>query len=493
MDVNSSLPSNEAPALDVAAVLLAAGYGTRMKSTLPKVLHPVAGRAMIEWCLEAVRPVAVRRPIVVVGHGSERVRKQIGAGVDFVEQAELLGTAHALQQAAPLLWPSDGAAPDAVVVTYGDMPQLRAETLQALLARFAQARAEEGAAFAMLTVVRDDAQGFGRVVRQNGNPNGPLQAIVEEVDCTSEQRALRELNVGIYCFDGDWLRDNLFRIERSRKGEFYLTDLVALAVAGGRPVVALPAPADEVDGINTRVHLAQAEAMLRRRIAERHMLAGVTVMDPATTWIDADVQIGPDTVLLPGTLLQGKTTIGAGARIGPHSQLVDAMIGDGCTVAWSVVEQARMDAHSEVGPFGHLRKGAHLGEGVHMGNFGEVKNSYLGAGTKMGHFSYIGDAEIGEETNIGAGTITCNYDGANKHKTKIGRNVFIGSDTMLVAPLVIGEGGRTGAGSVVTHDVAPGELVVGVPARPLPARQPASIEKTPTAATKAAAEPSAPQ
>ena len=480
--MNILLPTETpaSPPLDVAAVILAAGYGTRMKSSLPKVLHPVAGRPMLEWCVAAVQPVLTRKPIVVVGYGREQVMRQLGASVDFVEQVELLGTAHALQQAAPLLWPQQGStpapalapAPDAVLVTYGDMPQLRAETLQALLARFAQARTQEGAAFAMLTVVRDDAQGFGRVVRDGA---GALRAIVEEVDCTPEQRALRELNVGIYCFDGDWLRDNLFRIERSpRKGEFYLTDLVALAAGQGRPVVALPAPTDEVDGINTRVHLAQAEAVLSGRIAERHMLAGVTIVDPATTWIDADVEIGADTLIWPGTLLLGKTKVGSGARIGPHSQLVDATIGDGCTVSWSVVEQARMDAHSEVGPFGHLRKGAHLGEGVHMGNFGEVKNSYLAAGTKMGHFSYIGDAEIGEDVNIGAGTITCNYDGAHKHKTTIGRNVFIGSDTMLVAPLVIGEGGRTGAGSVVTHDVAPGELVVGVPARPFKPKTPAS-------------------
>jgi bifunctional UDP-N-acetylglucosamine pyrophosphorylase/glucosamine-1-phosphate N-acetyltransferase len=449
----------------VAAVILAAGYGTRMKSTLPKVLHPVAGRPMIDWCVRAAQAASERRPLVVVGHGREQVIQTLGARCEFVEQSQLLGTAHALQQAAPLLWPmrvTGGRGPRAVLVTYGDMPQLRAETLQALVARFAAEQTASAAAFAMLTIVRDDPQGFGRVVR---NESGAIQAIVEEVDCTPEQRGIRELNVGIYCFDGDWLRDNLFRVERSRKGEFYLTDLVALAAQQGRPVVTIPAPADEVDGINTRVHLAQAEAVLRRRIAERLMLAGVTIVDPATTYIDESVAVGADTVILPGTFLLGATQIGAGARIGPHSQIVDSSIGDRCMVSWSVVEQARMEAGSEVGPFGHLRKGAHLGPGVHMGNFGEVKNSYLGSGSKMGHFSYIGDAQIGENVNIGAGTITCNFDGAHKHKTTIGNDVFIGSDTMLVAPLTIGEGARTGAGSVVTHDVPAQGLVYGVPAR----------------------------
>ncbi|MGL4651696.1 MAG: bifunctional UDP-N-acetylglucosamine diphosphorylase/glucosamine-1-phosphate N-acetyltransferase GlmU, partial [Caldilineaceae bacterium] len=353
----------------LVSVVLAAGYGTRMKSCLPKVLHPVAGRPMIAWCVRAAQMAGAGRPIVVVGHGREQVMATLGTTVDYAEQRELLGTAHALQQAAPLLWPpAEQAGADAVLVTYGDMPQLRGETLQALVERFASARTARNAAFAMLTIVRDDPQGFGRVVRDG---SGAIQAIVEEVDCTAEQRQIRELNVGIYCFDGAWLRDNLFAVQRSRKGEFYLTDLVALAAGQGRPVITLPAPADEVDGINTRVHLAQAEAVLRRRVAERLMLAGVTLADPSTTYIDDTVEVGPDTVIFPGTLLQGRTTIGAGAKIGPHSQVVDSWIGDGCKVAWSVVEQARMEAGSEVGPYGHLRKGAHLGEGVHMGNFGE--------------------------------------------------------------------------------------------------------------------------
>lgn len=443
----------------VDAVILAAGYGTRMKSSLPKVLHPLAGRPMIDWCVRSVVAAGVERPVVVVGHGREQVRESLGARVAYAVQDELLGTAHAVQQAAPHLQGGAGC----VLVTYADMPLLRGETLRALADAFATAQAgSPEIVCAMLTVVRDDPQGFGRIVRDG---QGWIAAIVEEVDCTPEQRAIRELNPGIYCFDATWLWKNVPSVPVSRKGEYYLTDLVAIAVAQGKRVLTVPAPVEEVDGINTRVHLAQAEAVLRRRILERHMLAGVTIQDPASTYVDDTVSIGADSVVLAGCHLEGATVIGAGARIGPNAQIVDSRIGDGCRVAWSVLERARMDTGAEIGPFGHLRKGAHLGERVHLGNFGEVKNSYLGPGTKMGHFSYIGDAQIEGEVNIGAGTITCNYDGTHKYKTAIGRGAFIGSDTMLVAPLTIGAGARTGAGAVVTHDVEPGSLVYGVPAR----------------------------
>ena len=294
--------------------------------------------------------------------------------------------------------------------------------------------------------------------------NGSIQAIVEEVDCTPAQKAITELNPGIYCFEAEWLWNNLSTIELSAKGEYYLTDMVAIAVAQGRRVETLRAPLEDVDGINTRVHLAQATAVMRRRILEKHMLNGVTIIDPQSTYIEDTVAIGQDSVIWPGTILLGHTTVGAHAMIGPHTQIVDSPIGDGCRVTYSVVEQAQMDADSEIGPFGHLRKGAHLGEGVHMGNFGEVKNSYLAPGTKMGHFSYIGDATVERNVNIAAGTITCNFDGHAKHQTHIGEGAFIGSDTLLVAPVTIGAGARTGAGSVVTKDVPAGALVYGVPA-----------------------------
>ncbi len=444
--------------MKTAAVILAAGYGTRMKSALPKVLHPLLGRPMIEWALAAVQPITDLPAVTVVGYGKEEVQALLGDRVRYAEQTQLLGTGHAVQQAAAIL---QGQA-DAVVVTYGDTPLLRSETLAELVTLYEQQRSLSNPAVALLTVTRDDPQGFGRIVR---NADGAVCGIVEEVDCTPDQKTIRELNPGIYCFDAAWLWANLPNLPLSAKGEYYLTDLVHMAVAQGRAVVAAPAPVEEVSGINTRVHLAHATAVLRQRILERHMLAGVTILDPGNTYIEDTVEIGMDTTIFPGTFLQGKTRIGERCLIGPYSQITDCEIGDECRALYAVMEGARLDRKAEIGPFGRLRKGAHLGEGVHMGNFGEVKDSYLGPGTKMGHFSYIGNAEIEGGVNIGAGTITCNYDGRKKYKTVIRKNVFIGSDTMLVAPVTLGEGARTGAGAVVTHDVAPGELVYGVPAR----------------------------
>jgi bifunctional UDP-N-acetylglucosamine pyrophosphorylase/glucosamine-1-phosphate N-acetyltransferase len=348
------------------------------------------------------------------------------------------------------------------LVTYGDMPLLQGETLQALVRLFEGASRERQAAVAMLTITRDDPQGFGRIIR---DASGEVVAIVEEADCTPEQRRITELNPGVYCFDADWLWQTLPQIPMSPKGEYYLTDMVGLAVQQGRAVVTTQAPLDDVYGINTRVHLAEATATMRQRILHKHMLAGVTIVDPPSTWIDATVEIGADTTIWPGTILQGNCTIGAFAGIGPNTHIVASHVGDGTVIKQSVIEFAHVEEHCEIGPFCHLRKGAHLATGVHMGNFGEVKNSYLGPGAKMGHFSYLGDAQVGADVNIGAGTITCNYDGQAKHKTVIGDGAFIGSDTLLVAPVEIGPGAKTGAGSVVTRDVDAGELAYGVPAR----------------------------
>jgi bifunctional UDP-N-acetylglucosamine pyrophosphorylase/glucosamine-1-phosphate N-acetyltransferase len=316
----------------------------------------------------------------------------------------------------------------------------------------------------MLTVLRDNPRGFGRILR---NTEGNIIAIVEEAAATPEQRNIRELNVGAYCFRADWLWEALRQIPLSAKGEYYLTDTVEIAARQGLPVQAtLMDDFAETIGVNTRVHLAEAEAALRRRINEFHMLNGVTLIDPQTTYIQADVTLGRDTVVYPNTHLQGNTVIGAECQVGPDTYIRDTKVGDRCRIFKSVLEGAVLENDVDMGPFARLRKGAHLCDHVHMGNFGEVKDSTLGAGVKMGHFSYIGNAQIGENTNIGAGTITCNYDGANKHATLIGRDVFIGSDTMLVAPLTIGDSARTGAGAVVTKDVPEGALVFGVPARP---------------------------
>jgi bifunctional UDP-N-acetylglucosamine pyrophosphorylase/glucosamine-1-phosphate N-acetyltransferase len=441
--------------MDVRAILLAAGHGTRMKSTLPKMLHLLAGKPLVMHALAAVQSVSAQRPVVVVGHGEDAVRQTVGNAADFAVQEQQLGTAHAVLAAEELV---RGQA-EAVLVTYADMPLLKPETI----ARLVAAQQDSDAVMTMLTVELPDPHGFGRVVRAE---DGRVLAIVEEAVATPEQRAIRELNASVYCFRTDWFWPALHRIQVSPKGEYYLTDVVEIAVRDGLKVQALRTddPTEAV-GINNRVHLAEAEAILRRRINERWMLAGVTLIDPSTTYIGAEVQIGMDTVIHPNTHLHGQTVIGNNCQIGPNTILEDVSVGNDCRLLASVAESAIIEDGVSMGPFCHLRKGAHLGRGVHMGNFGEVKDSYLAPGVKMGHFSYIGNATIGENVNIGAGTITCNYDGEHKHPTTIGANVFIGSDTMLVAPVTLGDGARTGAGAVVTHDVPPGEVVVGVPAR----------------------------
>ena len=442
--------------MKISAVILAAGQGTRMRSSLPKVLHPLLGQPMAWHALETARQVTGAQPVMVIGHGAEVVRQALGPqAATYVVQEPQLGTGHAVMQAEPLL----RGACDLVLVTYADMPLISPDTLRQLVA----AHQNNNAMITLVTVIAADPRGFGRILR---DASGQVQAIVEEAQATPEQLAIRELNASVYCFSADWLWLALQRIPLSPKGEYYLTDLVELAVANGLPVQALVAddPAEMI-GVNTRVHLAEAEALLRRRINQAWMLQGVSMINPEATYIEPGVSIGADTVLWPGTYLRGRTTIGSGCELGPNTIIHDSQVGDGCTILASVLEGAILEDHVEVGPFARLRKGAHLASGVHMGNFGEIKNSYLGPGTKMGHFSYLGDATIGAEVNIGAGTITCNFDGTHKHPTEIGEGAFIGSDTMLVAPVKIGAGARTGAGAVVTRDVPPFSLAVGVPAR----------------------------
>ncbi len=447
------------PDMKLATVIMAAGMGTRMKSQLPKVLHPILGKPLLFHVLEAIQPLAPVRTAVVVGHEADRVQTALEPHlipeVSFVIQSPQLGTGHALQQTRPLLEDQAGL----LLTIYGDMPLLTSSTL----ARLVEAAEANWDPIVMLTVMAEDPRGFGRVVRDE---QGYVTAIVEEVDCTPAQKAIRELNVGAYVFRGDWVWENLEKIVPSPKGEYYLTDLIGIAVNQGYRVRAeLVEDSIEALGINNRVHLAEAETALRRRINRQWMEAGVTMIDPATTYIGLDVTIGPDTTLYPNTHLVGKTTVGPNCFIGPNSYVKDSQIGAGCIIRFSVVDQAVMEENVDAGPFAHLRKGAHLAQGVHMGNFGEVKNSYLGPGTKMGHFSYMGDATTGQNVNIGAGTITCNYDGVKKHPTQIGDNAFIGSDTMLVAPVKIGRGAKTGAGSVVTKDVPDDSVAYGVPAR----------------------------
>jgi len=441
--------------MKVTPILLAAGQGTRMKSRLPKVLHPVCGQPLLSLALQAARSISTEQPVVVIGHAAGEVQAYLGDSARSVVQDPQLGTGHAVMQAASVL----RGQTDLVLVTYADMPLLRSETLSRLI----ETQKTNPGPMTILTVVAADPRGFGRILR---GVDGVVRAIIEENVATAKQLAINELNVGAYCFEADWLWAALERIPVSAKGEYYLTDTVSLAVAEARPVqVVTTQELDETIGVNTRVHLAEAEVVLRGRINRGHLLAGVTLIDPAATYIEPGVTIGRDTVIWPHTYLKGNTIIGEDCRIGPETLIEATRVGDRCRILKSVLEQAVIEDGVDIGPYAHLRKGAHLCEGVHIGNFGEVKDSTLGPGTKMGHFSYIGNAEIGSNVNIGAGTITCNYDGEKKHSTKIEADVFIGSDTMLVAPLKIGKRSRTGAGAVVTKDIPDDTLAVGMPAR----------------------------
>jgi bifunctional UDP-N-acetylglucosamine pyrophosphorylase/glucosamine-1-phosphate N-acetyltransferase len=410
---------------------------------------------MLRYAIDAVQGDADHKPVIVIGHGAQEIRQTFQDTAEFVIQEPQLGTAQAVQQAEPLL---KGQA-DLILVTYGDMPLLTAETVGKII----HAQKSHSGPVTMLTMIGQEPRGFGRVIRGD---DGTVQAIVEEAQATPQELAVRELNPGVYCFSAVWLWDALRRIPLSPKGEYYLTDAIGIAVADGFSVqaIVMEDPSEGI-GVNTRVHLAEAEAVLRERINRKWMLAGVTIVDPQRTYIGPDAQIGEDTTIWPGSFILSSAVIGSGCSLGPNAYINNSQIGNGCRILDSVVEDARVEDRVQIGPFTHVRPGAHLAEGVHLGNFGEVKNSYLGPGTKMGHFSYIGDAQIGADVNIGAGTITCNFDGEKKNPTEIGAGVFIGSDTMLVAPVRLGEGARTGAGAVVTKDVPPYTLAVGVPAR----------------------------
>jgi bifunctional UDP-N-acetylglucosamine pyrophosphorylase/glucosamine-1-phosphate N-acetyltransferase len=448
------------PIKTLAGVVLAAGQGTRLKSSRPKVLHPLGGRPLVSYAVEAMTAAISTAanagvPILVVGPDSADVRAALGDRASYAVQPEPLGTASAVRSAEREL----RGECDAVLVSYADMPLLRSETLRALVDQ----QAANPGPLTLLSLSSPHRGDFGRVVRDGA---GRVQAVVEAAQATPAQLALTEVNVGAYCFNAAWLWPALARLPLSPKGEYYLTDLVALAAAEGGQVASVTLDdEDEVVGINNRVQLAGAAPALRRRINTHWMLEGVTLADPAATYIEPDAVLGPDTVVLPNTHILGRSVVGADCVIGPNTILRDTTIGDRSQVECSVLEGAWLAEDVSVGPFARLRPGARLERGVHMGNFGEVKNSTLGPGVKMGHFSYLGDATLGANVNIGAGTITCNFDGVRKSPTTIGEDAFIGSDTMLVAPVSVGAGARTGAGAVVTKDVPPDTLAVGVPAR----------------------------
>lgn len=455
--------------MTAVALILAAGQGTRMRSRLPKVLHLVCGRPMLTYVVEAAAAATGAKPWVIVSPAVEAaVREAVGTGVCLAVQPTQLGTADALRVGLGQV----ATSVETVVVASGDAPLVTPGTLGRLLT----VRSETGAAMALATIEPDDATGYGRVVRDEA---GPLR-IVEEKDASADERGLSEVVGGAYAFDTAWLRAALERVTPSPvTGELYLTSLVAQARADGRAVVAVAVEDDlELAGVNDRVQLATVEADLRWRILEAHLLAGVTMQDPTTVYVDAQVELARDVTLEPNVILRGTTAVGEGTVIGAGSQLIDSRVGAGCRIWASVLESAEVEDGATVGPFAHLRPGASVGRDAEVGNFAELKAARLGARSKQHHMSYLGDTTTGEAVNVGAGTITANYDGRRKHRTTIGAGAFLGVDTMLVAPVTVGDEARTGAGAVVTRDVPAGKLAVGVPARIREPRQRAEDPET---------------
>ncbi|MCY1285701.1 Bifunctional protein GlmU [compost metagenome] len=431
-------------------VILAAGQGTRMRSALPKVLHPVAGQSMLGHVIDTARALAPQGIHVVIGHGAERVRERLAADdLQFVLQAEQLGTGHAVAQALP------GLSAEQVLILYGDVPLIEAQTLERLLAKVGDGQ------LALLTVELADPTGYGRILRDAA---GQVTAIVEHKDATPEQRAVREGNTGILAVPRARLTDWLARLKNDNaQGEYYLTDVIAMAVADGLNVATeQPHDAMEVQGANDRIQLAELERHYQARAARRLMAQGVTLRDPARFDVRGEVSVGRDVLIDVNVILEGRVVIEDEVVIGPNCVIKNSTLRRGAIVkANSHLEGAELGEGADCGPFARLRPGAVLGAKAHVGNFVELKNAVLGEGAKAGHLSYLGDAEIGARTNIGAGTITCNYDGANKHRTVMGEDVFIGSNSALVAPLVLGDGVTTGAGSTITQDVPAATLAVG--------------------------------
>ena len=436
----------------VTVIILAAGKGTRMKSDLPKVLHTVAGRPMVMWAVEAARQVTSDDHIaVVVGYEADQVRAALPAGVTTVLQADQLGTGHAVKLA---LDAGVGAGDGVVVVVPGDTPQLHGSILSGL----ADSQAQSSGGVTMLTAELDDPSGFGRIIRDE---SGDVVGIVEHGDADDAQLMIQEVNASVYAFDAAALRNVIDQIDTDNaQQEMYLTDTVSLlrdALGGVGAMVG--DPADSL-GVNSPAQLAEVDAVMRERVNSELMASGVTIIDPSRTYIDASVTVEPGAVIYPETYLQGDSFIGAGAMVGPSVFLEDSSIGAGARVWYSVVRESKVGPSTEVGPFASLRKGTVTEEGAKIGTFVETKNTHLGVGSKIPHLSYMGDAKIGESSNIGAGSITCNYDGYEKHDTVIGDNVRVGSDTMMVAPLEIGDNAWTGAGSTISKDVSPGALAV---------------------------------
>lgn len=444
---------------DTAVVVLAAGPGTRMRSNTPKVLHTLGGRSMLAHLLHTIAKVAPQHVVTVLGHDNERIApivaelaSDLGRPIDVALQDRPLGTGHAVRCGLSAL-PEDYAG--LVVVTSGDTPLLDADTLADLIA----GHSAGSAAATVLTTTLDDPSGYGRILR---TPDDEVTAIVEHADATPSQREIREVNAGVYAFDAPALRSALSRLSSDNaQQELYLTDVVAILRGDGLAIRARHVDDSAlVAGVNNRVQLAQLGAELNRRLVAAHQLAGVTIVDPATTWIDVDVTIGRDTVVHPGTQLLGRTRIGGGCVVGPDTTLTDVTVGDGASVVRTHGTESSVGAGATVGPFTYLRPGTVLGADGKLGAFVETKNATIGTGTKVPHLTYVGDADIGEHSNIGASSVFVNYDGTSKSRTTIGSHVRTGSDTMFVAPVTVGDGAYTGAGTVLRDDVPPGALAV---------------------------------
>lgn len=438
--------------METAAIVLAAGAGTRMKSKKPKVAHEILGKPLVRWVVDAAKAAGVTRIVSVVGHAREQVIPLVEADTTVVVQQELNGTAGAVLACAQALEDFKGS----VLVLSGDCPLITSETVTNLAAL----REEHDAAVVVLTMQPENPFGYGRIIRDDA---GQVARIVEQKDATPEEAAVGECNSGFYCFDAQALFAALTQVgSDNAQGEFYLTDVLEICRNAGRAVMALPAQsASECLGVNSRGQLAEATALLQQRINAALMAQGVTLWDPAQVWVGPDVQVARDVELLPQTYLLGTTTVGEDSVVGPNSRLTNTAVGRGCTVEETVALDARIDDGATAGPRAYLRPGAHLCEGAKAGTHVEIKKSTVGKGSKVPHLSYVGDATIGEDVNLGAGTITCNYDGAHKHATVIGDNVFVGSSTMLVAPVRIGDGAIIGAGSVITQDVSAEALALG--------------------------------
>lgn len=432
------------------ALVLAAGQGTRMKSNDSKVLHKVLGKSLVEYPILAARHVGVEDICLIVGHKAEDVEAALGNQVSYALQKEQLGTGHAVMQALDFIEDADE-----VMILCGDTPLITAQTLKTML----DFHREKQNAITVLSTIMEDPTGYGRIVRDT---NGNLLKIVEQKDATEEERQIKEINGGIYTFDGKLLQYALTKLNNNNvQGEYYLTDTIEILMNEGKKVDAIAiSSSDDIAGVNSRIQLAGVTRIMKERINEKHMANGVTIIDPENTYIEADVVIGRDTIVEPGCMLQGHTTIGEGCRIGYHTKLINMTIQNHVDIENSVLMDSFVDEGTHVGPFAYVRPNSHIGKNIKVGDFVEVKNSNIGDGTKIAHLTYIGDADVGQQVNFGCGTVVVNYDGQKKHRTTIGDHAFIGCNTNLVSPVTVEDNAYTAAGSTITKTVPKDSLAI---------------------------------